>query len=72
VRIYRETAVATCLWSTRSALKHQLVQGQIRVIHVYVNGPTGWKLVSGQHTVSEIEVPDLWTAKAVSVAISSF
>jgi hypothetical protein len=50
VRIYRETAVATCMWSARAIVKGQRIFGQIRVIHVYINGPNGWKVVSGQST----------------------
>jgi hypothetical protein len=50
VRIFQETAVATCLWSTRFILKGQHLSTQFRVIHVYVNTPNGWHVVSGQTT----------------------
>ncbi len=50
VHIYQDTAVATCLWSTRSMIKAQLVSHQLRAIHVYVNTPSGWHVVSGQAT----------------------
>lgn len=50
VRIYQDAAVATCLWSTRSIIKAQLVSHQLRAIHVYVNTPRGWQVVSGQAT----------------------
>jgi hypothetical protein len=48
VHIYRETAVATCLWSSRALVKGQSVASQMRVMHVYVNGGSGWKVVAGE------------------------
>ena len=48
VHIYRETAVATCLWSSRALVKGQSVGSQMRVMHVYVNGGNGWKVVAGE------------------------
>ncbi len=50
VRIFQETAVATSLWSTRFILKGQHLSTQFRAIHVYVNTPYGWHVVSGQTT----------------------
>ena len=50
VHIYRETAVATCTWSSRAVVKGQHLSSQMRVIHVYVAGPNGWRVVSGQAT----------------------
>jgi hypothetical protein len=50
VRVFQETAVATCLWSTRFILKGQHLSTQFRVIHVYVNTPRGWRVVSSQAT----------------------
>jgi len=50
VRIFQETAVATSLWSTRFILKGQHLSTQFRVIHVYVNTPRGWRVVSSQTT----------------------
>ena len=50
VRVFQETAVATCLWSTRFILKGQHLSTQFRAIHVYVNTPYGWHVVSGQTT----------------------
>jgi len=49
VHIFQETAVATCLWSGRAVVKGQSVNSQMRVMHVYVNGGSGWKVVAG-HT----------------------
>jgi hypothetical protein len=48
VHIYRETAVATCLWSSRAVVKGQSVASQMRVMHVYVNSGSGWKVVAGE------------------------
>jgi hypothetical protein len=50
VRIYEDTAVATCLWSSRFTVNGQHFSSQIRVIHVYINTPYGWHVVSGQTT----------------------
>lgn len=50
VHIFQETAVATCLWSARSVIRGQRVSSQIRAIHVYVDSPRGWRVVSGQST----------------------
>lgn len=48
VHIYRDTAVATCLWSSRALVKGQSVASQMRVMHVYVNGGSGWRVVAGE------------------------
>jgi Domain of unknown function (DUF4440) len=48
VHIFRETAVATCLWSSRGIVKGQSVNSQMRVMHIYVNSGSGWKVVAGQ------------------------
>lgn len=48
VHVYRDTAVATCLWSARGIVKGQSVNSQMRVMHIYVNGGNGWKVVAGQ------------------------
>ena len=50
VRIFQETAVATCLWSSRFILNGQHLSSQLRAIHVYVNTPNGWHVISGQTT----------------------
>ena len=50
VHIFRETAVVTCMWSSRGVVKGQRIFSQMRVIHVYLNSPNGWKVVSGQAT----------------------
>jgi ketosteroid isomerase-like protein len=48
IHVYRDTAVATCLWSSRAVIHGQSVSSQMRVIHIYVNGGSGWKVVAGQ------------------------
>jgi hypothetical protein len=50
VRIFEDTAVATCLWSSRFNINGQQFSSQIRAIHVYINTPNGWHVVSGQTT----------------------
>src|SRR5260370_28582106 len=50
VRIFRDTAVATCLWSSRFIVNDQHFSSQIRAMHVYINTPNGWHVVSGQTT----------------------
>jgi uncharacterized protein DUF4440 len=50
VQIYQDMAIATCLWSSRFIIKGQRVSQQMRAIHVYLNGASGWHVVSGQIT----------------------
>ena len=50
VRVFQDTAVVTCLWSTRFLSKKQYVSSQMRVVHVYINTPNGWHVVSSQST----------------------
>jgi uncharacterized protein DUF4440 len=57
VQIYQDMAIATCLWSSRFSLKGQRVGHQMRVIHVYLNGASGWHVVSGQITGLPPDVP---------------
>jgi hypothetical protein len=51
VRIYQETAIATCLWSASFVIKDQHFSAQMRAIHVYINTPRGWHVVAGQATI---------------------
>ena len=51
VRLFRDTAVATCLWSARGVYRDQSFSSQMRTIHVYINTPRGWRVVSGQITL---------------------
>jgi hypothetical protein len=50
VRIYQDMATATCLWSSRFTINGQRYSTQFRAIHVYINTPRGWHVVSGQAT----------------------
>ena len=50
VRIFQDTAVATCLWSARFIVDSKRVDSQLRAIHVYLNTPNGWHVISGQTT----------------------
>jgi hypothetical protein len=50
VRFFQETAVAQSLWSIRGAQHGQTFSRQLRVIHVYINGPRGWQAIAGQQT----------------------
>ena len=50
VRFYQDTAVATSIWTFYGVYKGQRVSGQLRAIHVYVNGPGGWHVVASQAT----------------------
>lgn len=50
VQIYQDMAIATCLWSSRFNARGQQLGHQMRSIHVYLNGSSGWHVVSGQIT----------------------
>ncbi len=50
VRIFRDTAIATCLWSSRFVVRGQSFSTQMRTMHVYVNTASGWRVFSGQTT----------------------
>jgi ketosteroid isomerase-like protein len=50
VRIFQDTAVATCLWTSSGEFRGQHFNSQMRVTHVYINTPRGWHVVSAQHT----------------------
>ncbi len=51
VRLFRDAAIATCLWSARGVYKDQRFSSQMRAMHVYINTPHGWRVVSGQVTL---------------------
>ena len=51
VRIFQDTAIATCLWSARGVFKQERFTSQMRVMHVYINGPRGWHVIAGQITL---------------------
>jgi ketosteroid isomerase-like protein len=51
VRVFRDAAIATCLWSARGVYREQRFASQMRTTHVYINTPHGWRVVSGQITI---------------------
>jgi hypothetical protein len=50
VRIYQDTAVVTCLWSSRGTSDGHNFVRQSRVTTVYVYGLRGWSAVASQET----------------------
>jgi hypothetical protein len=50
IRTYQQTAVVTCMWSFRASYRGKSINTQMRVLHVYVDGPRGWRVVAGQIT----------------------
>lgn len=50
VRIYENTAVVTCLWSSRGTSEGHNFTRQSRVTTVYVYGLRGWQAVASQET----------------------
>ena len=51
VKMFEETAVVTCLWSSRGTRNGREFARQSRVTHVYVYGQRGWQAVSSQETL---------------------
>jgi ketosteroid isomerase-like protein len=51
VRMFQDTAVVTCLWSSRGTRDGHSFYRQLRVIHVYVYGQRGWQAVASQETL---------------------
>jgi hypothetical protein len=50
VQLYENMAVATCLWSSRRLVNGQRISHQLRTIHIYLNGASGWHVVTAQTT----------------------
>jgi ketosteroid isomerase-like protein len=50
VHLYRDIAVATSTWSMRVILKGQRMSSQMRVLHVYLYGAGGYRVVAAQTT----------------------
>jgi hypothetical protein len=50
IRIYENTAVVTCLWSSRGTSEGHNFSRQSRVTTVYVYGQRGWLAVASQET----------------------
>jgi ketosteroid isomerase-like protein len=51
VRLFQDTAVVTCLWSTRGTREGQPFSRQLRVTHVYIYGQRGWQAIASQETL---------------------
>lgn len=51
VRLFQDTAVVTCLWSSRGTRGDQPFSRQYRVTHVYVYSQRGWQVVASQVTL---------------------
>lgn len=50
VRMFEETAVVTCLWSSTGTRHGRPFARQSRVTHVYVYGQRGWQAIASQET----------------------
>jgi len=51
VRMFQESAVVTCLWSSVGTDNGHPFFRQLRVTHVYVYGQRGWQAVASQETL---------------------
>lgn len=51
VRMFEETAVVTCLWSSHGTNNGHTFSRQLRVTHVYVYGQRGWQAIASQETL---------------------
>jgi hypothetical protein len=51
VKLFRDAAVATSLWSARGVYRDERFASQMRTMHVYINTTHGWRVVSGQITI---------------------
>ena len=51
VRMFQDTAVVTCLWSSSGTHGGHSFSRQFRVTHVYVYGQRGWQAVASQETL---------------------
>jgi len=50
VKIYRDTATVSSLRTERGSAQGRLFNRQFRVLRVYINTPSGWRVVSQQET----------------------
>lgn len=50
IRVYQNTAVTMCLWSSRGTQRGTPFSRQSRVTTVYVYGQRGWQVVARQET----------------------
>jgi len=51
VRMFEETAVVTCLWSSHGTKNGHAFSRQSRVTHVYIWGQRGWQVIASQETL---------------------
>jgi hypothetical protein len=51
VRLFEETAVVTCLWTSRGTKNGRASFQQLRVTHVYIYGQRGWQAIASQETL---------------------
>lgn len=51
VRVFKEMAVVSCLWSVSGIKNGRNFSQQFRVTHVYIYGQRGWQAVSAQETL---------------------
>jgi hypothetical protein len=51
VRLFEQTAVVTCLWSSRGTKGGHNFSRQWRVIHIYLLGQRGWQAIASQETL---------------------
>jgi hypothetical protein len=51
VRMFEETAVVTCLWSSHGTNNGHTFSRQLRVTHVYIYGQRGWQAIASQETL---------------------
>ena len=50
INFYRDTAVATSLWSLRGSSRGERASSQMRMMHVYLYGSAGFRVVLSQST----------------------
>ena len=50
VRLYDDTAVVTSRWEKRGVANGRIFVTNVRVLHVFLNGSRGWKIIAGQET----------------------
>lgn len=51
IRIFRDTAIVTSVWSARGTQDGRSFSRQSRVIQVFVYGQRGWQVVASQETL---------------------
>jgi len=51
VRFFEQTAVVTCLWTSRGTKNGRASFQQLRVTHVYIYGQRGWQAIASQETL---------------------